>query len=139
MLLIEKINPDANNCDAPELFRSGVDLTVLDAYENLQVGGEPDLIVELVDLYLEDAPVRVAIMREAQAKGNWISVKQQAHGLRGSSGSTGALQMALICGDLEAATSGDVCPDLEDLLSHLELELKRTSQILIAERQRRLQ
>jgi HPt (histidine-containing phosphotransfer) domain-containing protein len=139
MLLIEKFHPDANHGDATDLFWSGVDLTVLGDYENLQVSGEPDLIVELIDLYLEDAPVRVASMREAQATGNWITLKQQAHGLRGSSGSAGALQMALICEDLEAATSGDTCPDIEDLLSHLELELKLTSQILLAERQRRLQ
>jgi HPt (histidine-containing phosphotransfer) domain-containing protein len=139
MLSIEKVNPDAKHGDAPDLFRSSVDLTVLGDYENLKVGGEPDLIVELIDLYVDDAPVRVSIMGEAQAQGDWISVKQQAHGLRGSSGSAGALQMALICEDLEAATSGDTCPNIEDLMSRLELELKRTSQILLTERQRRLQ
>ena len=139
MLLIEKVIPDANPGDAPALFQSTVDLTVLEDYENLQVGGEPDLIVELIDLYVGDASVRVSIMREAQAKGNWISVKQQAHGLRGSSGSAGALEMALICEDLETATSGGICPDIQDLLGHLELELTRTSHILLAERQRRLQ
>jgi HPt (histidine-containing phosphotransfer) domain-containing protein len=139
MLSIEKVNPDANHGDATDLFRSSVDLTVLGDYENLQVSGEPDLIVELIDLYLEDAPVRVSIMRESQAKVDWISVKQQAHGLRGSSGSAGALQMALICENLEAATSGDVCTDIEDLMSRLELELNRTSNILLAERRRRLQ
>jgi HPt (histidine-containing phosphotransfer) domain-containing protein len=138
MLLIEKVNPNANHSDATDLFGSSVDLTVLGDYAHLQVVGEPDLIIELIDLYVEDAPVRVSLMRESQAKGNWRSVKQQAHGLRGSSGSTGALQMALICADLEAATSGDMCPDIEDLLSRLQLELKRTSNILLAERQRRL-
>ena len=139
MLVIEKINLEANPYDATDQFQSNVDLTVLADYEGLQVAGEPDLIVELIDLFVEDAPVRVASMRESQAKEDWISVKQQAHSLRGSSGSTGAIQMALTCGELEAATSIGICPDIEDLLSRLELELKHTLHILLANRLRRLQ
>jgi HPt (histidine-containing phosphotransfer) domain-containing protein len=138
MLPIEKIDPEADHDHATDVFQSNVDLTVLGDYESLQVAGEPDLIVELIDLYVDDAPVRVSSMRESQAKGNWISVKQQAHSLRGSSGSTGALQMALTCRELEAA-SGDMCLEIEDLLSRLELELKHTLQILLAERLRRMQ
>jgi HPt (histidine-containing phosphotransfer) domain-containing protein len=139
MLVIQKINPDARHDDSTDQFQSNVDLTVLSDYESLQVAGEPDLIVELIDLFVEDAPVRVGSMRESQAKGDWISVKQQAHSLRGSSGSTGALQMALTCGELEAAISGGMCPAIEDLLSRLELELMHTLDILLAERLRRLQ
>jgi HPt (histidine-containing phosphotransfer) domain-containing protein len=116
-----------------------VDLAVLASYEKIQLDGEPDLIVELIDLYLEDAPRRVAVMRESLAKRNWLSVKREAHSLRGSSGNLGALQMALICDEIEGIESGDLFPSIEPLLSCLEQELEQVLHIFLAERQRRLQ
>jgi len=139
MLPIEKVNFDAIHAGAPEIFRASVDLAVLASYEKIQLDGEPDLIVELIDLYLEDAPRRVAVMRESLAKRNWLSVKREAHSLRGSSGNLGALQMALICDEIEGIESGDLFPSIEPLLSCLEQELEQVLHIFLAERQRRLQ
>jgi HPt (histidine-containing phosphotransfer) domain-containing protein len=139
MLPIEKVNFDAIHADAPEIFRAAVDLAVLRSYEKIQLDGEPGLIVELIDLYLEDAPRRVAVMRESLAKRNWLSVKREAHSLRGSSGNLGALQMARICDEIEGIESGDLFPSIAALLSYLEQELERVVHIFLAERQRRLQ
>lgn len=139
MLPIEKINFDVIHADAPEIFRASVDLAVLRSYEKIQLDGEPDLIVELIDLYVEDAPSRVAAMRESLAKRNWLSVKREAHSLRGSSGNLGALQMALICDEIEGIESVDPFPSIAALLSCLEQDLERVVHIFLAERQRRLQ
>lgn len=139
MLPIEKVNFDAIHAGAPEIFRASVDLAMLASYEKIQLDGEPDLIVELIDLYLEDAPRRVAVMRESLAKRNWLSVKREAHSLRGSSGNLGALQMARICDEIEGIESGDLFPSIAALLNCLELELERVLHIFLAERQRRLQ
>jgi HPt (histidine-containing phosphotransfer) domain-containing protein len=138
MLSIEKVNFDTR-AGAPENFRVAVDLAVLASYETIQIDGEPDLIVELIDLYLEDAQRRVAVMRESLAKRNWLSLKREVHSLRGSSGNLGALQMALICDEIEGIESGDLFPRIEALLSCLEQELERVIHIFLWERQRRLQ
>jgi len=139
MVSIPKVNSDDVQAVAPEILRAAVDLAVLASYEKIQLDGEPDLIVELIDLYLEDAPRRVAVMRESLAKRNWLSVKREAHSLRGSSGNLGALQVALICDEMEGIESGDLFPSMEALLSCLEPELERVFHIFLAERQRRLQ
>jgi HPt (histidine-containing phosphotransfer) domain-containing protein len=139
MLPIEKVNFDAIHAGAPEIFSAAVDLAVLASYEKIQLDGEPDLIVELIDLYLEDAPRRLAVMQESLAKRNWLSVKWEAHSLRGSSGNLGALQMARICDEIEGIESGDLFPSIAALLNCLELELERVLHIFLAERQRRLQ
>jgi HPt (histidine-containing phosphotransfer) domain-containing protein len=139
MLPIETINLETSHQGAPEMFGTAVDLAVLRSYENIQLDGEPDLIVELIDLYLEDARRRLAVMKLSLGKRNWPSVKREAHSLRGSSGNLGALQMALICDEIEGLESPDLFPSIEALLGCLEEELEQVVHIFVAERQRRLQ
>jgi HPt (histidine-containing phosphotransfer) domain-containing protein len=139
MFPVDKPNVGAIHAGLPEICKVAVDLAVLADFEKIQIDGEPDVIVELIDLYLEDAPCRVGAMRESLAKKNWLSVKREAHSLRGSSGNLGALQMALICDQIEVIESGDPFPSVEVLISCLEQELGRVLHTFLAERQRRLQ
>lgn len=139
MLPIETVNFETIHQGAPEMFRTAVDLAILRSYENIQLDGEPDLVVELIDLYLEDARRRLAIMKLSLAESNWLSVKREAHSLRGSSGNLGALQMALICDEIEGLESGDPFPSIEALLGCLEHELGQVLHIFLEERQKRLQ
>jgi len=139
MLPIETVNFETSHRDAPEMFRTAVDLAVLRSYENIQLDGGPDLIVELIDLYLEDARRRLAVMKLSLTTSSWLSVKREAHSLRGSSGNLGALQMALICDEIEGLESPDPFPSIEALLGCLEQELEQVVHIFLLERQRRLQ
>ena len=138
MLSSDKVNFEIVHRDAPEMFRAAVDLDVLRSYEKIQIDGEPDLIVELIDLYVEDAPRRLAVMKLSLTETNWLSLKREAHSLRGSSGNLGASKMALICDEIEGLESRDPFP-VEALLSCLEQELEQVSNIFLAERQRRTQ
>src|ERR1700730_15281911 len=113
-----------------------VDLSVLTNFDDAQLDGEPDLIVELIDLYLEEASKLLAVMREAVSKKDALPIKQAAHSLRGSSGNLGILQMALMCRELEQMISDDIFP-IELLVNKMEQELIQVRQILLEERQRR--
>lgn len=139
MLPIEKISSAALPAGAPDVFSAAVDMTVLRSYDEIQIAGEPDLIVELIDLYLEDVPRRMAVMRRSLADRSWLILKREAHSLRGSSGNLGALDMARICQEIEGVEAGARFPRTEALLSRLESELERVLFILRAERRRRLQ
>lgn len=120
------------NCTA----RPTVDLSVLTNFDEAQLDGEPDLVVELIDLYLEEASQLLAGMREATAKKDQLPIKQAAHSLRGSSSNLGILQMALMCGEVEQMKSDEMFA-IEELLSKMEQELVQVRQILLEERQRR--
>ena len=139
MLLTQTFTFDAIHAGAGEIFMPAVELSVLASYEGVQIHGEPDLIVELIDLYHEDAGRRLAVMRESLAKRNWQSLTREAHGLRGSSSNLGAHQLALICSEIERIGSDDLSSNSEALLDRLELELELALDILFAERQRRSQ
>jgi HPt (histidine-containing phosphotransfer) domain-containing protein len=114
------------------------DETVLAALEEVQSEGEPDLIVELIDLYLNDAPQRVEAIRAAAAKLDGALLKHAAHTLKGSSGSIGVLQVAKICKILERPDCVSSAAKVEVLLQLLEREFAGAREALLAERQRRV-
>jgi len=78
-----------------------LDLTALEALRGLDEGDE-DLLGELIDLFMADAPGRIAGMRDAIAREDWPALASWAHSLKGSCGSLGAMHMADLCGRLES-------------------------------------
>ena len=113
-----------------------VDLAVLAIYDDAQIEGEPDFVVELIDLYLNEVPRLFDTIRKAVANKDRSTARRAAHSLRGSSGNLGVLQMATIAGELEHLENdySNVAPEL---LRSLEDEFERVKEILNAERQRR--
>jgi len=114
-----------------------VDLAILASFDEAQEEGEPDFVVELIDLYLEEAPRFFNSIRDGLANDDWLSAKRAAHSLRGSSSNLGILQLALIADALEHLTSTQDA-SAADLLQGLEDEFTRVEEILLAERQRRM-
>lgn len=113
-----------------------VDLAVLAIYDDAQIEGEPDFVVELIDLYLSEVPRLFDTIRKAVANKDRSTARRAAHSLRGSSGNLGVLQMATIAGELEHLEN-DYSAVAPELLLSLENEFERVKEILNAERQRR--
>jgi len=116
---------------------ASVDLAVLASFEEAQIEGEPDFVVELIDLYLDEVPRLFDSLHIAIQKHDSISAKRTAHSLRGSSGNLGVLQIAALAGSLEHLED-PCCASAMQLLLDLETEFRRVKEILIAERQKRL-
>ena len=114
-----------------------VDLAILASFDEAQEEGDPDFVVELIDLYLEEVPRFFSSIRDGLANQDWLSAKRAAHSLRGSSSNLGILQIALIAGSLEHLTV-DRDASAAELLQGLEDEFTRVEEILLAERQRRM-
>src|ERR1700752_775676 len=118
--------------DAVQTF----DLTILTSFDEAQEEGEPDFVVELIDLYLEEAPRFFSSIREGLGNADWLSAKRAPHRLPGSSSNLGILQMSLIARALEHLTTNQDASAVE-LLHGLEDEFTRVEEILLAERRRR--
>ncbi|QIN79092.1 PAS domain S-box protein [Rubrobacter marinus] len=94
--------------EGAEAFPS-VDWEVLDGLRGIRGEGEPDLLVELFEIFEEDTPARIAALREAHERGDAEGLRLAAHGLKGGSGSFGARRMARIAEGVEAlGRSGDL-------------------------------
>jgi HPt (histidine-containing phosphotransfer) domain-containing protein len=115
-----------------------VDAAVFLSLEEAQVEGEPDLVVELIELYAEDTPRRLAAIRSAWAARDLATLRRAAHGLKGSSASLGARQVAILCEKLELLSGKELLQGGEMLLTCLEREFARVRLAFADERSRRL-
>jgi len=115
---------------------AAVDLAVLTSYEEAQIEGEPDFVVELIDLYLDEVPRLFDALQTAIQDNDSTSAKRAAHSLRGSSANLGVLQIAAIADELEHLDSPCGTSAVQ-LLQSLENEFRRVKEILSAERQKR--
>ena len=116
-----------------------VDASVLADLEEMQEEGEPDLVAELIGLYLRDAPHKLASMREAEAGGDAASLRRAAHSLKGSSASLGAFGVAALCGELELACGEVSSGRAATLVARLSHEMERAQLVFEDERRKRSQ
>jgi HPt (histidine-containing phosphotransfer) domain-containing protein len=114
-----------------------VDLAVLVSFEELQEDGGADLVVELVELYLQDAPVKINAIRQAVAQDDRDSLTRAAHSLKGSSGTLGVRQLASVCEELEYLPGDPLTSDATALVDRLQGEFVRVQEVLTSELHRR--
>jgi HPt (histidine-containing phosphotransfer) domain-containing protein len=80
---------------------SVLDTSVIETLKMLGGDDEPQLFVELVDLFVEDAKLAEAILRDALAKNDTRLLERTAHTLKSSCANVGALPMSRLCFELE--------------------------------------
>ena len=112
-----------------------LDFQVLRAFAKVKSDDGSDVVIELIDLYLQGTAQRIITMRNAANAAEWELLKRTAHTLKGSSSTLGLRQMARICQDIEASLSS--CADVHRLLSLLESKFVEVKPVLIRERNRR--
>lgn len=115
-----------------------VDPAVIASLDTAWEEGEPDLIVELIDLYLGDAPQWLEAIRVAADRQDATLLRRAAHTLKGSSGSLGIRQVAETCRRLEQLFCSYSAARVAALLPRLDREFARAQVALAAERMRRV-
>ena len=87
--------------------------------------GDSQLLQELVDLFLSNAPELLQQMRRAAEDEDATALGKAAHTLRGSSGQMGALRMQELCNTVQAlATTGSLV-GVESLLAEVSAAFER--------------
>jgi HPt (histidine-containing phosphotransfer) domain-containing protein len=115
-----------------------VDAEVIAMLASLQEPGEPDLVVELVTLFLRDTPDRLRELSGRPLEGR--PAARVAHSVKGSAGNLGATALQALASQLEqAGLRGDSADALAALADAMADEFQRVEQYLgtvIAERAR---
>lgn len=122
---------------ADRMNLDNVDMSVLIGFEDAQCEGEPDLIVELIDLYLAGVPKQLSAMKNCVLKADEISLKRAAHNLKGSSANLGVKSVAALCEEIEQADFSQSFQESTIFIDLLEQTFARVRPIFLAERQSR--
>jgi two-component system, sensor histidine kinase and response regulator len=126
------IVPEARD-DSSATEGDSIDRSVLESLRELQEEGEPDIISELVQLFVEDTPPQLAALREAVEASDAQSVERIAHTLKGSCGNMGAVRMAKLCEELQGVGASRNLARVPELPDQLEAEFELVSKLLKVE------
>jgi DNA-binding response OmpR family regulator/HPt (histidine-containing phosphotransfer) domain-containing protein len=109
-----------------------VDLSILIEDEDI----EANLVVELIDLYLENASRQVREINAAATQKADHKIRELAHALKGSSLTIGVGDVAQVCAELEQENTRKT-GGVTELANKLEAAFMRAGEILKGERQKR--
>ena len=127
----EEVAWGASSGDGASLPPGEIDLSILESLRGLV--DEEAQYREMIDLFLDDTPLRLDTLRRALAMADGAALERAAHQLKGSCGSFGALGMVRLCIDIE--TLGRLGPlhKAADSLRALEEEFQRVRTFLKSE------
>lgn len=111
-----------------------VDGKFLDRIRDIQARGNPGLLENVLDLYLQETPQLLQLLRSASGRGDANGVQQAAHTLKSSSANLGGTRLAEMCQEVESlARSGEI-PKARLLITRIEIEYRRVRAALKGER-----
>jgi CheY-like chemotaxis protein/CHASE3 domain sensor protein len=117
-------------------LESSDEFAALGELRSMQRGEEPDIVTELIDMFLADTPARLETLRHAIQRADPQALEQAGHSLKGSCAMIGARRMTDLCAQLERLARVNAIEGAETLLNDLESEFVRVRRVLEGQRQR---
>ncbi|WP_345940575.1 Hpt domain-containing protein [Nostoc sp. UIC 10630] len=105
-------------------LQEAIDQRFLQELQNMGGSDGEQLVAELIQIYLEDTPIRIQTIKEAIAAEDRSKLQKAAHALRSPSVSIGAVKLGNICETLENAAITQSLDQISELINHLESEYK---------------
>ena len=94
-----------------------IDQDAFSVLESLADDDDPDLVNEIIELFLEDSATRMSQIEVGHQDGKADSIRAAAHALKSASANVGALSFSSICASLESAASGSNESELSELVT----------------------
>ncbi len=95
--------------------------------------GQPNLLAELLEVFLQDTPLRLTIARAALEGGDGDGLRRGAHALKGSSAALGLMHLRDLCATLEDQGRAGSLAEARGTLVAVQAELERLKPWLRAE------
>ena len=109
-----------------------LDQSVLEELLSFSDDGDPELLLDLIQMFLDDGPSKVQAVQDGLAVGDFDKAERAAHSLKGSSGNLGARHLQDVCEQLQLSTrshqldeSKQLAPQLVETYAAAEEALKR--------------
>jgi CheY-like chemotaxis protein len=120
-----------NQINAPEQNdpASLLDMSIIDGLKELREPGEPDPVLELVTLFCQDAPHRIADIEAAYQAKDLDALDKTAHSLKGSSSNLGAKRVTELAREIMEKARAGILPDAQ-LVHDLRPEFAKAKALL---------
>ena len=105
-----------------------IDPVIIAGLHQLRTPGKPDPLVELIDLFLREAPAQLDTMSDAVSKNDMSSLSltiSAATSLKGSAGNLGARNLAALCDEIELTAKTWILADTMPLIERAREEFSR--------------
>ena len=122
--------PVENEPPARSVPDAVLDPSVIASLKALQDQSAPDLMQNLIGLFLNDTPARLQAVRSAVEQQQAVSLARLAHALKGASANLGVRNMARTCAELEELCRADAFRDAPGLVARLEAEFDQVRVLL---------
>jgi CheY-like chemotaxis protein/HPt (histidine-containing phosphotransfer) domain-containing protein len=123
--------------ESTELEDSPLDYSVLEGIRELQMEDEPDVLADLIGMYLENSQALLGRVRLAFDEHNYNDLRRSIHSLKGTSSTLGAHRLSNYCNEVMRMVDQNASFDLLDVwLPRLEVEHARVCQALQAEQKK---
>lgn len=93
-----------------------------------------DFLLELIDIFKQDTPQRLAGLRQALERGDFETLRREAHTLKSSSAQLGATAISEMAKEMEALARAGKVHDMADRITRLADEYTQVAIVLGAVR-----
>ncbi len=107
-----------------------------EALERLRRFGGHKLLGDMISLFLEAMPQRLAAARQGLARGDAPAVEHELHALKSSAAQLGALRMNRLSQEGERLARAGTLDAMPDILNQLDAEMARVREWLASARSR---
>ena len=111
-----------------------IDPSVLAGLRELRLPDETDPVVELIDLFTQDAAARISQMANALEQQKPAALEASAHSLKGSSSNLGAHGLVALCAELEQCGRRKELSSAPGILARVKAELEHVLRSLEVEK-----
>lgn len=97
-----------------------LDMSVVEELLSFSDDGDPELLLDLIQMFLDDGPEKVRAVHEGLQTGDFDKMERAAHSLKGSSGNLGARLLQDACEKIQIATRAKRLDESRDLATELD-------------------
>ncbi len=113
-----------------------LDMEVVDELLSLTGDEDPELLLDLIGMFLEDAPIKLSAILHGLASGDFEALSGAVHSLKGSAGNLGAHVVQHDCESLQHAGRSNNKDVARELIPNLEQHFAEALEALEALQQK---
>ncbi len=108
-----------------------LDMEVVEDLLSLTGDGDPELLLDLINMFLEDTPGRLQDIQHSLEAGDLQAMAAAAHSLKGSSGNLGAWLLQEDCQRLQVAGQHNLQDEAQQALPAMEQHCREALAALV--------